>query len=133
MPDNMNSLNSLKGWPDNNGPYETHLVETVERACMKPLRDISLSELQALLQCGVAPDITIPLALEALAENPFVYARHDDGDLFKTVLRFDARYWEQNPNDFLVVSKRLADFEATVDEINEAARAFRAATTGSKS
>jgi len=116
------------GWPDNKGPFPSGLVECCEKACAKPLNDLSLSELQALLQCQIALPLVVDRVISELIENPLLYARHFEGDMMQTVLKLPHDFWHENRDLWLRVSHLLSSFQAQVAEINDAAVVFQAAT-----
>jgi|TARA_Y100001956_G_scaffold74444_1_gene81535 hypothetical protein len=125
------TINSLMGWPDNKGPFPSSLVECCEKACAKPLNDLSVCELQALIQNQIALPLVVERAVSELSENPLLCARHFEGDMMQTLLKLPHGFWHENRDLWLRVSDLLSSFQAQVAEINDAAVVFQAATAPS--
>lgn len=59
----------------------------------KPARRLSPAELRELIARHMALRFTVPLAIERLADDPFLEAQRHPGDLLTAVLEADTRFW----------------------------------------
>lgn len=119
-----NSINALMSWEDDPGPYQTGLIECCERACIKPLSQVTPSEAVALIRNNVALEHVVPHALSLLKKNPTVFGRNLDGDLFKAVLQVSKNYWENHEEEWGLAYALLREVEEAVEEIWSVKDAF---------
>ena len=98
------SLEELEGdvWgarPD----YDSHLVREAHRLRSVPLRDLTVEDLRLLLGQQIGTRWLMPLALARLAEDPLAEGDNYPGDLLAAVLRTDAPYWSDHPDQLLAL------------------------------
>lgn len=62
----------------------------------KPLRRLNPAELRELIARNLGLQFLVPLAIERLADDPFLEAQHYAGDLLTAVLEADSRFWLDN-------------------------------------
>ncbi|SPF76970.1 hypothetical protein ALP8811_01987 [Aliiroseovarius pelagivivens] len=116
--DTSESINQFLERESNLPPYETFLIECCERACMKPLRDLTPSDIVALLRNE--PDALtylVPKALEILSNNPVIFGRQMEGDLFAQVLRVPKEYWRTHEEDWSLAYLLITNLEEAVGQI----------------
>jgi len=90
------SLNWHLGWPDDNGPYPTSMVEKANKALKKPIQELTSSEIRLLIGQNMGLEYVVPLALEILASDPMIDATYYPGDLLSTCLNADREFWQKN-------------------------------------
>ncbi len=95
------------GAPD--GP--SRMVRECLRLRRVPLKDFTVENLRVMIDQQLGLRHLIPLAVEALADNPLAAGDFYPGDLLKVVLTIDPRFWAQH-----------RDLQGKVDGIT--ARAF---------
>lgn len=85
--------NHFWGEPDKS---DTPLVKAIYKTVKKPLRSITIDELQRALVQEVSPEILVPLALVELDKNCLVNSGLYQGDLFIAVLKQSSNFWLKN-------------------------------------
>lgn len=80
-------------FPDDMSP----LIGREKELSRKPLKDFTTGNLRFMIQQGYGWKFLIPMALEILLDNPFVSADYYEGDLLKTVVSIDEKFWKNNP------------------------------------
>ena len=76
--------------------FDSSLVVNCHRLRRVPLKDFSVGNLRLMIGQQISLDYLIPLALERLADDPFVEGDYYEGDLLKNVLRVSKAFWEQH-------------------------------------
>ena len=91
------SINDLKGWSAEPPTNATGLMESVQKACATPLRELTDNDLRILVGQKLALEICLPLAVERLRENPWLDASYYPGDLMEAVRRLSDEELEKFP------------------------------------
>jgi hypothetical protein len=73
----------------------------LDRECapllLKPIGELSPESLRLLIGKGVGVVFLVPLAVEALEQEPLIATTYYPGDLLCAVLRVEASFWAQRP------------------------------------
>ena len=104
------SLNWHLAWPDEKGPFATGMIERINKALQKPIKDLNAGDLRQLVSQKIALEYTVPLAIDAIGRNPMQYSSYDEGDLLLACLKIELSFWAKNPDQHA----RLKSFFDTV-------------------
>ena len=118
------SLNWHLAWPADNGPFQTPMVETICLALQKPMRDLNAREVRLLISQDIAREYAVPLALELLKSDPFVFGGIDRGDLLEACLRLEPVFWAINFRTFSQFREFLSGLRTIDRNINTRIEAF---------
>lgn len=93
------SLEELENsfWEHND--FDSYVVQTVQAARKKPLRELSNEEIRVLTGQKVGLKYILPLAVAILKNDPLAEIRFFEGDLLECVLRLSPEDWKDNPNE----------------------------------
>lgn len=91
------SLQDLDGQDWGEPPFPSYLVTTCHQLRRKPLQDFTVEDLRIMIGQSIGLEFLLPLALRALADDPFVAGDYYPGDLFKYVLAVTPDYWRSRP------------------------------------
>jgi len=82
----------------------SHLVKTCHKLRKKPLKDLEIEDLRALISQNIGLKFLIPLALEKLSKDILSEGDYYKGDLLKAVLTSETKFWTLEPklNDKLI-------------------------------
>lgn len=82
----------------------------------KPLKDLEYYDLVSLLYAWLAPQYTVPLAIDFLQKDPF-----DDPyfSLLCSLLNMDSRFWDKNPNLRAETDRIFQKIWATKDTLRQ--------------
>jgi hypothetical protein len=94
------SLESLekKIWPAISSDEGSYLIKTCNSLRKKPLQDFSTEDLRIMIGQEIGLYFLIPLAIETLTDNLFAEGDMYEGDLLKSVLDVDTKFWDDNKN-----------------------------------
>ena len=106
-----------KDWGEPN--FHSYVVETTHRAVKKPLKDLTLEEVRVLIGQKIGLKYILPIALEALQQNPIVEVTYYEGDLLCSVLRLEEKDWSDNPIEWNAWKRLLVEKEAVIRQIEE--------------
>lgn len=126
------SLEQLEGdrWPDP-GPEATRLMRDVHSARTVPLGTLDPSQLRVLVRQQVGLAHVVPVALDALANDPLLEADYYPGDLLAALLDLTAEYWSAHPAEAGIVDDLLTAVDPSderlldAEDLTESAAAFR--------
>lgn len=92
------SLESLekKTWPALSSDEGSYLIKTCNSLRKKQLQDFTTEELRIMIGQEIGLYFLIPLAIETLTDNLFAEGDYYEGDLSKSVLDVDTKFWEDN-------------------------------------
>jgi len=121
------TLESLEGqyWGDP-PPRATSLIMTVHRLRRKAVASLSPEDLRIMIGQSVGLDHLVPLALNALAADPFVEGDLYPEDLLTAVLRVERSYWLRHADGLRVVEEIAADLDQPDEPVLSAVQEFRA-------
>ena len=111
----MTTIQQIDGenWADAKAG-STFLVRRCTALRRKPLAEFTVEDLRIMLGQKLAVPVLLPLALDALVENPLAAGDFYPGDLLFAVLRLPSSVWDTMPGErdrlFAIVS--ALDLEA---------------------
>lgn len=75
---------------------EADIWPVAQRIASRPVRKLSPADLEWLLSNQLCLRYAVPLAMDRLAQDPFLQAARHSGDLLTAVLEVDSRFWLDN-------------------------------------
>jgi hypothetical protein len=92
------SLESLekKTWPALSSDEGSYLIKTCNSLRKKQLQDFTTEDLRIMIGQEIGLYFLIPLAIETLTDNLFAEGDYYEGDLLKSVLDVDTKFWDDN-------------------------------------
>lgn len=115
---NLNQLEKLE--PHTVFPKEiTSLVGREIEFAKKPLRDLTPENLRFMIQQKLGWKYLIPMAIEVLTENPLISADYYEGDLLKSVVSVDKKFWKNNPELWYEVEEIIVQTELIVETFQQ--------------
>jgi len=85
--------------------YDSHLVKTCHQLRKKPLRDFTTEDLRIMVGQNISLEFLIPVAIEQLERNILAEGDFYAGDLLKSVLDSDSKFWIKNRELWSTVKK----------------------------
>jgi len=129
QPDRAKTLDELDppawGAPE----HDTHLIETCHRLRGKPLGDFSVEDLRIMIGQGVGLRWLVPIAIEALEQDPLVEGDLYPGDLLASLLKVDQEFWTRRSGWRDGLQAVLEGLPSAPDELHDAVATFRGHTT----
>ena len=77
----------------------TGMVATCLRLRRTPLGALGPGDLQLLISQKIGLEYLMAKAIQVVSETPFLEAEFYPGDLLRTLLRVDVKYWGENPTE----------------------------------
>lgn len=95
------SLESLEKniWPALSAGEDSYLIKTCNSLRKKQLQDFTTEDLRIMIGQKIGLYFLIPLAIETLTVNLFAEGDYYEGDLLKSVLDVNTKFWDDN-NDY---------------------------------
>ena len=92
------SLESLekKTWPALSSDEGSYLIKTCNSLRKKQLQDFTTEDLRIMIGQEIGLYFLMPLAIETLTDNLFAEGDYYEGDLLKSVLDVDTKFWDEN-------------------------------------
>ena len=113
------SLESLEKniWPAL-GPGEfSNLIKTCYLLRKKQLQDFTTEDLRIMIGQEIGLYFLMPLAIETLADNLFAEGNYYEGDLLKSVLSVDTKFWDDNINHWQQLNALIKDRRQEIKEV----------------
>lgn len=115
------SLEELENsfWEHND--FDSYVVQTVQAARKKPLRELSNEEIRVLTGQRVGLKYILPLAVAILKNDPLAEIRFFEGDLLECVLRLSPADWKDNPDELreleTIIRTNRASFQEEIADL----------------
>lgn len=90
-------------WPPLDPSEDSDLIRTCNALRKKQLKDFTIEDLREMIGQDIGLEYLIPLALEKLNENILTEGDYYEGDLLKSVLTSDKKYWAKEPDNWNAV------------------------------
>lgn len=100
-------------------PFSSHLVTACYALRKKPLKDFTIEDLRIKIGQNDSLKYLVPLAIEALQENPFTDGDYYEGDLLGSVLSVKKEFWQEYPHFYKTVEEILQSAENLKTEESE--------------
>lgn len=111
--------------------YSSYVVTNSHALRKKPLREFTPEDLRFMLGQQISLPTLMPMALDVLADNPFVGGDMCAGALLHSALRVDKQFWQDHQQLWYRLSMVLVDLHALREymdkELLPAAERFEAA------
>lgn len=95
--DRSKTLQDLEGAGLGQPQFDSHAVTNAHRLYQVPLQEYTVEDLRFMISQQFGIPYLIPIALEHLHADPFVWGDCHPGDLLAAVLLADSRYWITSP------------------------------------
>ena len=115
------SLEELENsfWEHND--FNSYVVQTVQAARKKPLRELSNEEIRVLTGQRVGLKYILPMAVAILKNDPLAEIRFFEGDLLECVLSLSPADWKDNPNELRgiisIIRTNRASFQEEIADL----------------
>lgn len=115
------SLEELENsfWEHND--FNSYVVQTVQAARKKPLRELSNEEIRVLTGQRVGLKYILPMAVAILKNEPLAEIRFFEGDLLECALRLSPADWNDNPDELRelesIIRKSGASFQGEIADM----------------
>lgn len=96
--------------------YDSHLVKTCHQLRKKPLNDFETEDLRIMIGQNIGLKYLIPLAFETLKDNIFAEGDFYEGDLLKSVLTSDKKFWKKENKLLTELDKLINDNKPSLKE-----------------
>lgn len=114
------TLESLekKVWPSVDDDEGSYLVTTCNSLRKKQLKDFSVEDLRIMIGQNIGLEFLIPLALDALNNNILAEGDFYEGDLLKSVLTSDKKYWGKSTEYWRTLKELFERNEQTLKDFD---------------
>lgn len=113
-----NSLEELEGIPFEVTDFQSSLTLKCQGLRSKKLKDFTIEELRVMIGQSISLNYLIPLALETLAQNPFIGGDFYKGDLLEQILRIDKDFWNQNETLLYELTEIIISVKSTIESLS---------------
>jgi hypothetical protein len=105
------SLESLekKTWPALSSDEGSYLIRTCNSLRKKQLQDFTTEDLRIMIGQEIGLYFLIPLAIETLTDNLFAEGDYYEGDLLKSVLDVNTKFWDDNKDYWQQLNDLIKD------------------------
>lgn len=93
----------------------------VSKLATKPLRRLQLKDIYLLIHHSIGLEYVLPVAVDRLAQAPWLVAHRHPGDLLVAVMEADSRFWRENYELWAAMIPILEDAAGEAAEAMEAA------------
>lgn len=107
-------------------PIDTQLVTTCYALRKKPLQDFEIEDLRIMIGQNEGLDYLIPLAIDKLRFNILAEGDFFEGDLLKSVLKSNEKYWGNERANWLTIcslfdqnKQQISDSEISIEIIKD--------------
>lgn len=113
------TLESLenKVWPKISSDEKTYLINTCNALRKKQLKDFTTEDLRIMIGQEIGLDYLMPLAIETLTNDLFAEGDMFKGDLLKSVLNIDAKFWNDNKNYWQQLNDLIKDRREEIERM----------------
>ncbi len=113
------SLDSLEKntWPALSSDEGSYLIKTCNALRKKQLQDFTTEDLRIMIGQEIGLYFLMPLAIETLAGNLFAEGDMYEGDLLKSVLDVDTKFWDNNKNYWQQLNDLFKDRQHEIKEM----------------
>ena len=113
------SLENLekKTWPALSSDEGSYLFKTCNSLRKKQLQDFTTEDLRIMIGQEIGLYFLMPLAIETLTDNLFAEGDYYEGDLLKSVLDVDTKFWDDNKNYWQQLNDLIKDRRQEITKI----------------
>ena len=95
----------------------SYLIKTCNALRKKQLQDFTTEDLRIMIGQGIGLDFLIPLAIETLKENLFAEGDMYEGDLLKSVLNVDTKFWDDHKDNWEQLNDIIKDRRQEIENM----------------
>lgn len=113
------SLESLekKTWPALSSDEGSYLIKTCNSLRKKQLQDFTTEDLRIMIGQEIGLYFLIPLAIDTLTDNLFAEGDYYEGDLLKSVLDVDTKFWDDNKDYWQQLNELIKNRRQEIKEM----------------
>lgn len=113
------SLESLekKTWPALSSDEGSYLIKTCNSLRKKQLQDFTTEDLRIMIGQKIGLHFLMPLAIETLTDNLFAEGDYYEGDLLKSVLDLDTKFWDDNKDYWQQINELIKNRRQEIKEM----------------
>jgi hypothetical protein len=113
------SLESLekKTWPALSSEEGSYLIKTCNSLRKKQLQDFTTEDLRIMIGQEIGLYFLVPLAIETLTDNLFAEGDYYEGDLLKSVLDVDTKFWDDNKDYWQQLNELIKNRRQEIKEM----------------
>lgn len=113
------SLESLekKTWPALSSDEGSYLIKTCNSLRKKQLQDFTTEDLRIMIGQEIGLYFLMPLAIETLTDNLFAEGDYYEGDLLKSVLDVDTKFWDDNKDYWQQLNELIKNRRQEIKEM----------------
>ncbi len=106
-----------KAWPSLSSDEGSYLIKTCNSLRKKQLQDFTTEDLRIMIGQEIGVYFLMPLAIETLTENLFAEGDMYEGDLLKSVLEVETKFWDDNKNYWEQLNDLIKDRRQEIKEM----------------
>ena len=113
------SLESLekKTWPALSSDEGSYLIKTCNSLRKKQLQDFTTEDLRIMIGQEIGLYFLMPLAIETLSDNLFAEGDYYEGDLLKSILDVDTKFWDDNKDYWQQLNELIKNRRQEIKEM----------------
>ena len=113
------SLESLekKTWPALSSDEGSYLIRTCNSLRKKQLQDLTTEDLRIMIGQEIGLYFLMPLAIETLTDNLFAEGDYYEGDLLKSVIDVDTKFWDDNKDYWQQLNELIKNRRQEIKEM----------------
>ena len=113
------SLESLekKTWPALSSDEGSYLIKTCNSLRKKQLQDFTTEDLRIMIGQEIGLYFLMPLAIGTLTDNLFAEGDYYEGDLLKSVLDVDTKFWDENKDYWQQLNELIKNRRQEIKEM----------------
>lgn len=113
------SLESLekKTWPALSSDEGSYLIRTCNLLRKKKLQDFTTEDLRIMIGQEIGLYFLMPLAIETLTDNLFAEGDYYEGDLLKSVIDVDTKFWDDNKDYWQQLNELIKNRRQEIKEM----------------
>lgn len=95
----------------------SYLIKTCNSLRKKQLQDFTIEDLRIMIGQEIGLYFLMPLAIEALTVNLFAEGDYYEGDLLKSVLNVNTKFWDDNKDYWQQLNKLVINKRQEINEM----------------
>jgi hypothetical protein len=113
------SLESLEKntWPALSSDEGSYLIKTCNSLRKKKLQGFTTEDLRIMIGQEIGLYFLMPLAIETLTDNLFAEGDYYEGDLLKSVLDVDTKFWNDNEDYWQQLNELIKNRRQEIKEM----------------
>jgi hypothetical protein len=96
----------------------TSMMKMIHQTLRKPLEEYTNEDLRVLIGQEIALEYLVPIAINHLAENPFIKAGSYFGDLLSSVVRVNPSFWNAFPEYYWMILEIVSGASPVIEKLS---------------